>query len=904
MSIRRKARSLSPDTQDFEGVDFGFAQLVREGRFISMQRTETPEEYEGRFAEMMNELSELETEREQLRADLLAIVTNVGPARLVSICSWNYLRINPDTYKEWEDDRSTAHIEYLALQALDSTQLGPTTNPRDAFMWSGQAMMIVRELFAVTSRIILLESVRQRHDHPEDDTERERFRAQLESLAVRGASYAKHLKRTVLGCLARYDAECKDLVGYTAAEGLRLISAIGRLLDERTSLVDSQLRVSVENLRRELRRARRGRSTQVAFPTRLLKGDFGRAERLLFTMAASEAYAQTEDILKITPSELGAETGLATATCDAFLNSMSSDPSAFNERFHRMPVGGHPLTEYPLLRHDDGVIVPVGSALIDVLRPRMEDGLRKDARVWQRYLHWRGLYLEKESTALIQEALPGSSSHVGITWKGLNAESEVDGLVGTDDVGLRLQCKSGRVSAPARRGAPGRMAKDVKENIVAAERQHATLEAALGRQSPEALGFNSDQSRILRAPLQLEIVVCLDDVTVWSTEAHELSGRSGFADGRAVPWVVSLTDLMVVVEMVSGASFIHYLIRRHRLEQDGRITTHDELDWLGNYLKEGLYFADYFEGDHPPHVFQLLSYTEDFDNWYWHEEGFRSVPTNKPAQKIGTALASLLRRLERNQPEHWILGSLALLEGGQESRDRWEEMLEHCHEKAETDGSSDVTQVFDTSLGITVLYEYSLSDSDATHLALRYIRAKSSELSRANWVALVVGSSRAMRVIIEENDAGDGIVRGCFLTLQETKSGHLSRHESRATALDGQPGRTSTLGAAPHSEDDMFGLTVRFDLKDEAAAQGFDRLVAETAPGIREQEPGTLLYAVHTVEDAPLARVFYEMYVDREAFEAHESQAHTKRFLSERDQYIAQTRVEFLTPTGGKNLPQ
>ena len=102
----------------------------------------------------------------------------------------------------------------------------------------------------------------------------------------------------------------------------------------------------------------------------------------------------------------------------------------------------------------------------------------------------------------------------------------------------------------------------------------------------------------------------------------------------------------------------------------------------------------------------------------------------------------------------------------------------------------------------------------------------------------------------------------------------------------------------------MFGLTVRFDLKDEAAAQGFDQLVAETAPGIREQEPGTLLYAVHTVEDAPLARVFYEMYADREAFEAHESQPHTKRFLSERDQYIAETRVEFLTPTVGKNLPQ
>lgn len=98
----------------------------------------------------------------------------------------------------------------------------------------------------------------------------------------------------------------------------------------------------------------------------------------------------------------------------------------------------------------------------------------------------------------------------------------------------------------------------------------------------------------------------------------------------------------------------------------------------------------------------------------------------------------------------------------------------------------------------------------------------------------------------------------------------------------------------------MFGLMVRFTCKDQASAVAYDRLVAETAQGIREQEPGTLIYAVHTVKDKPLERVFYELYRDREAFEAHGAAPHTRRYLAERDQYLASTEVDWLTLEDGK----
>lgn len=91
-----------------------------------------------------------------------------------------------------------------------------------------------------------------------------------------------------------------------------------------------------------------------------------------------------------------------------------------------------------------------------------------------------------------------------------------------------------------------------------------------------------------------------------------------------------------------------------------------------------------------------------------------------------------------------------------------------------------------------------------------------------------------------------------------------------------------------------FGLVVRFELRDAEAAFAFDKLVAQTAEDIKKHEPGTLVYVVHSVPDEPNVRVFYELYADRAAFDAHETQPHTLHFLAEREQYIRGLEVTFL----------
>ena len=103
------------------------------------------------------------------------------------------------------------------------------------------------------------------------------------------------------------------------------------------------------------------------------------------------------------------------------------------------------------------------------------------------------------------------------------------------------------------------------------------------------------------------------------------------------------------------------------------------------------------------------------------------------------------------------------------------------------------------------------------------------------------------------------------------------------------------------TQPQTFGLVVRFTVKagHEAA---FDALAAGILDAVRQQEPRTLVYACHTVDDEPRARVFYELYADRSAFDHHEEQAHTKKFLAAREPLLDATEVAFLQLVDAKGL--
>jgi quinol monooxygenase YgiN len=71
----------------------------------------------------------------------------------------------------------------------------------------------------------------------------------------------------------------------------------------------------------------------------------------------------------------------------------------------------------------------------------------------------------------------------------------------------------------------------------------------------------------------------------------------------------------------------------------------------------------------------------------------------------------------------------------------------------------------------------------------------------------------------------------------------------------------------------------------------FDRFAEQAAEEVRTREPGTLVYVIHLVPNAPMQRIFYEIYRDREAFDHHERQPYMQQFVAERRSCVLATNV-------------
>src|SRR5579859_1356162 len=109
------------------------------------------------------------------------------------------------------------------------------------------------------------------------------------------------------------------------------------------------------------------------------------------------------------------------------------------------------------------------------------------------------------------------------------------------------------------------------------------------------------------------------------------------------------------------------------------------------------------------------------------------------------------------------------------------------------------------------------------------------------------------------------------------------------TAAPGQ------AGYAPHPQQAAapgrpYGRILIFTLLEDRTAD-FDRLAGQAAEEVRAGEPGTLVYVIHLVPNAPLQRIFYEIYADRAAFDSHENQPYMQRFASERRACVLATNV-------------
>ncbi len=110
--------------------------------------------------------------------------------------------------------------------------------------------------------------------------------------------------------------------------------------------------------------------------------------------------------------------------------------------------------------------------------------------------------------------------------------------------------------------------------------------------------------------------------------------------------------------------------------------------------------------------------------------------------------------------------------------------------------------------------------------------------------------------------------------------------------LPGMPGMPPGLPPADDHEawSRLFGQIAIYTLLEDRV-HAFDELTEEIVELVRAREPGTLVYIVHAVPSAPMQRILYEVYRDREAYEEHKRQPYIAKFELDRRPYVLATNV-------------
>lgn len=313
------------------------------------------------------------------------------------------------------------------------------------------------------------------------------------------------------------------------------------------------------------------------------------------------------------------------------------------------------------------------TSLLYAIRPALENALKRSRSVTE-YSDHRGGLLESKGLAELVRVLKPDVAYQSVYYQDRDETQkfEGDGLLFIDRFAIIVEMKSKPLSPAALRGNPGRMFLDLKKIVLDADEQASRLRALLNDGQVFSLSratlLNSEgqphsQVQDVHIPVVpgrevLTITLSLDNLNAVSTVVEELT-RSGLLSGQDdPPWIVNQHDLEIITEVLGRPSeFIHYLLRRRKMNMSGSFRASEELDYFMRYLTTGLYTEP-----GQPGIAMLPSQTDRLDAGYEYSRGDRAIAAEKPQQPIPAGLAGLLDSLNEHRPYGWLSTSIDLLD--------------------------------------------------------------------------------------------------------------------------------------------------------------------------------------------------------------------------------------------------
>lgn len=752
-----------PSSEDIARFAIPGFEMLRQGRFAEYHCTLTSEEHSAWLEQLAKSRPRLLEEIEQLshRAESLLRSHNTLDM-LVTLLLFEQ-SIDPETYKEADNKGKAAIVEYAALLAIKWPLNEELTHPANGSLPVTELRELIDDILRYTSWYYLTESLARGERDPDVLTELRIFSI-MEGIFVRGAGYPHHLKEVIGQLFSVHDEWMLATLGFTVDDAIRTLESLARgpldALGERFH----QARQHESRLTKAVKDASAGVPVDSEYQS--LVDQFRtvpakeRDEHIRMMTRAWAIFDLGEQFLQ-TAEVIASRTGISVSRTKAVLDAFSCQVGDVPSDFH-LPQPEHPLLTRPAIKHDSRYIAVhrdhlsgIQRRLESLLNPQSAEARNKCQESWELYQRHRARSTEAIAIRLLGRIMPGAAVHSNLEYVATGAAHgklcELDGLVLFDCNVLLVEVRAGSLDASSRRGSPIRIERDVKELLGKPDQQTARAEEFIQSNDKPTFRTKDGGTVIIdkRSVRHIHrIVVTLSQLAVFTTAMYRTAELNIFVNQR-LPWCVSLMDLMIIADFIRFPSqFVHYLRRRIRLNELGRTYAHDEIDLFGHYLSEGLYFEQLGELD----MLQLLGYSSQFDDYYFHEQGLRRTPAPVPSMKLPANVTQLIEELEATGK--WGRSEIVcrLLDLSSETREEFDRFIDETRRRVRRDGRThDATIMLGDGSGGVTFFATKPAFADAARERLpRYMVAKRAQTGAKEWIGFlsIVGQRHLIETFV------------------------------------------------------------------------------------------------------------------------------------------------------------
>lgn len=271
-------------------------------------------------------------------------------------------------------------------------------------------------------------------------------------------------------------------------------------------------------------------------------------------------------------------------------------------------------------------------------------------------------FLEQRIENIVRSKFSDNQTFSAVKWKHNGQEFETDIITIIDTCLLIIEAKSGQITSPALRGAPGRLKTHLKEIIISPNQQSKRLKEKI-----ISIQEGKDHSPELQSSLKIDIKeiskiirlsVSLEDFAMIQSniKRHE---RTGWLPNDFSPCpTMNIGDFETLFDLLDHPlNIVHYLSRREEIEENINFFG-DELDLLGFYVKT------LFDASCLPDEGNILLNLDGEDKivTQYYDSKSHDINLPKPTPDMTPFWQNLITMLEERNFKNWTQIGLVLLQ--------------------------------------------------------------------------------------------------------------------------------------------------------------------------------------------------------------------------------------------------